>query len=153
MQTTPVARRLGKALVVTVIAAALSHLLLSDGLSLSQWQQAAANVGGDLGGSGDTASSAAIVNTLLFMPAALWAGMRLLRERRVYLTVAVGSIGWFVTVGNYIDQLSVRPSMVMPLGPLALFIAVTALSSAILRPRNRSAPSPSLQPAAGAPAQ
>ncbi|MFD9599846.1 hypothetical protein [Streptomyces sp. NPDC059970] len=134
------ARRIGKALVVTVIAAALSHLLLSDGLSLSQWQQAATNVGGDLGGSGDTAFSAAIVNTLLVMPAVLWAGMRLLRERRVYLTVAVGTIGWFVTVGHYIDQLSDRPDIVMPLGPLALFIAVTALSSAVLRPQERVNP-------------
>ncbi|MFJ1614932.1 hypothetical protein ACIODT_07355 [Streptomyces sp. NPDC088251] len=57
-------------------------------------------MGGDLGGSGDTASSSAIVNTLLFLPAALWAGMRLLRERRVYPTVAVGGVGWFFTVGN-----------------------------------------------------
>ncbi|MFD4941681.1 hypothetical protein ACFWNT_03880 [Streptomyces sp. NPDC058409] len=151
MHMTHLASRIGKALVVTVIAAALSHLLLSDGLSLSQWQQAATNVGGDLGGSGDTAFSAAIVNTLLVMPAVLWAGMRLLRERRVYLTVTVGTIGWFVTVGNYVDQLSVRPSTVMPLGPLVLFIAVTALSSAVLRPQERVNPgslsSTSAQPA------
>ncbi|SCF59771.1 hypothetical protein GA0115254_106323 [Streptomyces sp. Ncost-T10-10d] len=127
---------------MTVIAAALSHLLLSDGLSLSQWQQAAANVGGDLGGSGDTAFSAAIVNTLLAMPVVLWVGMRLLRERRVYLTVAVGTVGWFFTVGHYIDQLNDRPDIVMPLGPLALFIAVTTLSSVVLRPRSWSAPAP-----------
>ncbi|MFF4175356.1 hypothetical protein [Streptomyces sp. NPDC001750] len=135
MSGTHVARRVGKALMVTVLTTALSHLLLSDGLSLSQWQQAAASVGGDLGGSGDTAFSAAVVNTLLAMPAVLWLGMRLLRERRVYLTVIVGAVGWFFTVGQYIDSLSERPSMVMPLGMLAVFVAVTALSSVILRPR------------------
>jgi len=136
MQTTHLVRRTGKALVVTVIATGLAHLLLSDGLSLSQWQQAAANVGGDLGGSGDTAFSAAIVNTLLIMPAVLWVGMRLLRERRVYLTVIVGTVGWFITVGHFIDRLGEQPSMIMPLGPLALFVAVTALSSVVLRPRS-----------------
>ncbi|MFI5745324.1 hypothetical protein ACIBBE_05225 [Streptomyces sp. NPDC051644] len=125
---------------MTVIAAALSHLMLSDGLSLSQWQQAATNAGGDLGGSGDTAFSAAVVNTMLVMPAVLWVGMRLLRERRVYLIVAVGTVGWFFTVGQYIDQLSDRPDIVMPLGPLALFIAVTALSSVVLRPQERVNP-------------
>ncbi|WP_157987168.1 hypothetical protein [Streptomyces atratus] len=140
MHMRPTARRIGKALVVTVIASALSHLLLSDGLSLSQWQQAATNVGGDLGGSGDTAFSAAVVNTMLAMPAVLWVGMRLLRERRVYLIVAVGTVGWFFTVGHYIDQLSDRPSTVMPLGPLALFIAVTVLSSVLLRPQERVNP-------------
>ncbi|MEU3651596.1 hypothetical protein AB0E67_01910 [Streptomyces sp. NPDC032161] len=135
MSGTHVARRVGKALIVTVLATALSHLLLSDGLSLSQWQQAAANVGGDLGGSGDAAFSAAVVNTLLAMPAVLWVGMRLLRERRVYLTVIVGTVGWFFTVGQYIDRLNERPSMMMPLGMLAGFVAVTALSSVVLRPR------------------
>ncbi|WP_335935648.1 hypothetical protein [Streptomyces sp. PTD5-9] len=134
MQATHVARRVAKALAVTVVAAALSHLLLSDGLSLSQWQQAAANVGGDLGGSGDTAFSAAVVNTLLAMPAVLWLGMRLLRERRVYVTVLVGTVGWFFTVGQCIDRLAERPDTVMPLGPLALFVVVTALSSVVLRP-------------------
>jgi len=136
MSGTRVARRVGKALVVTVLAVALCHLLLSDGLSLSQWQQAATNVGGDLGGSGDAAFSAAVVNTLLAMPAVLWLGMRLLRERRVYLIVIVGTVGWFFTVGQYIDRLTERPSTVMPLGLLALFVAVTALSSVVLRPRS-----------------
>ncbi|MFF9345957.1 hypothetical protein [Streptomyces sp. NPDC014734] len=135
MESTHVVRRAGKALIATIIATALSHLLLSDGLSLSQWQEAAANVGGDLGGSGDTAFSAAIVNTLLAMPAVLWTGMRLLGERRVYLIVIVGTVGWFLTVGNCINQLGESPRTLMPLGPLALFIAVTVLSSALLRPR------------------
>lgn len=47
-----------------------------------------------------------------------------------------GTVGWFVTVGHCIEQLGDRPGMVMPLGPLALFIAVTALSSVVLRPRS-----------------
>lgn len=54
----------------------------------------------------------------------------------MYLLVAAGTVGWFVTVGHCIEQLGDRPGMVMPLGPLALFIAVTALSSVVLRPRS-----------------
>ncbi|MFB7912865.1 hypothetical protein [Streptomyces sp. NPDC056061] len=70
------------------------------------------------------------------MPAVLWVGMRLLRERRVYPTVIVGTVGWFFTVGHYIEGLGERPERIMPLGTLALFVVATALSSLVLRPRN-----------------
>ncbi|MFF3729796.1 hypothetical protein ACFYXM_05545 [Streptomyces sp. NPDC002476] len=99
MSGTHVARRVGKALFVPVLATALSHLLLA-------------------------------------MPAVLWVGMRLLRERRVYPTLIVETVGWFFTVGQYIDRLNERPSMVMPLGMPAVFVAMTALSSVVLRPRS-----------------
>ncbi|MGW2180610.1 hypothetical protein ACWCXX_21400 [Streptomyces sp. NPDC001732] len=129
---------MGKALVVTVIATAVSHLLLSDGLSMSLWSQASANMGGAAADTGDQAFTAAVVNTLLAMPLVLWIGMRLLRERRVYPMVLMGAIGWFFTVGHGIDLVDDRIGALLPLWSLAAFAAVTCLSSLLLTPRPRT---------------
>ncbi|MFB7527677.1 hypothetical protein ACFC0C_05420 [Streptomyces sp. NPDC056178] len=129
-------RRVGKALIVTLIATAVSHLLLSDGLSVSLWSQASENMGEAVAFSDDQAFTMAVLNTMIAMPVVLWAGMRLLRERRVYPMVLVGTLGWFATVGHGIDSIDDRPGALLSLGALVAFAAVTALSSLLLRPRH-----------------
>jgi hypothetical protein len=138
MDSSPRVRRVGKALVVTVIATAISHLLLSDGLSLSLWSQASANMGETAASTGDQAFTAAVVNTVLAMPLVLWIGMRLLRERRVYPMVLVGAVGWFITVGHGIDLIDDGIGALLPLWSLAAFAAVTCLSSLALTPHPRT---------------
>ncbi|KAB2592489.1 hypothetical protein [Streptomyces arboris] len=71
------------------------------------------------------------------MALVLWAGMRLLRERRVYVMVLVGAVGWFLTVMGNVGTLLERAYGVLPLAPMALFVVVTALASVILRPARR----------------
>ncbi|MFE7616183.1 hypothetical protein [Streptomyces sp. NPDC057496] len=132
---------------MTVIATAISHLLLSDGLSLSLWSQASANMGETPVSTGDQAFTAAVVNTVLAMPLVLWIGMRLLRERRVYPMVLVGAVGWFITVGNGIDLIDDEIGTLLPLWSLAAFAAVTCLSSLVLTPRPRT----DRQPVPGSP--
>ncbi|MFF8616451.1 hypothetical protein [Streptomyces sp. NPDC015350] len=129
---------MGKALAVTVVATAISHLLLSDGLSLSLWSQASANMGEAPASTGDQAFTAAILNTVLAMPLVLWIGMRLLRERRVYPMVLVGAVGWFITVGHGIDLIDDRIGTLLPLWSLAAFAAITCLSSLVLTPHPRT---------------
>ncbi|WP_411080165.1 hypothetical protein [Streptomyces sp. cmx-18-6] len=129
--------RIGKALVVTVVAVALSHLILSDGLFLSLVGQAAANMGGGPGYSTSESFTSAVVNTTLTMALVLWAGMRLMRERRVYVMVLVGAVGWFFTVMWNVGTLLERAYGLLPLASMALFVVVTALASAVLRPAPR----------------
>jgi len=131
------AARVGKGLAVTVVAVALSHLILSDGLFLSLAGQAAANMGSGPGYSSDESFTSAVVNTTLTMALVLWVGMRLLRERRVYAMVLVGAVGWFLTVMGNVGTLLERAYGVLTLAPMALFVVVTALASAILRPARR----------------
>ncbi|MFH8375473.1 hypothetical protein [Streptomyces cyaneofuscatus] len=131
------AARVGKAFLVTVVAVALSHLILSDGLFLSLAGQAAVNMGSGPGYSSDESFTSAVVNTTLTMALVLWVGMRLMRESRVYVMVLVGAVGWFLTVMGNIGTLLQRAYGVLPLAPMALFAVVTALASAILRPARR----------------
>ncbi|MEW2189264.1 hypothetical protein [Streptomyces microflavus] len=129
--------RFGKAFLVTVVAVALSHVILSDGLFVSLVGQAATNMGAGPGYSSDVSFTSAVVNTTLTMALVLWVGMRLLRERRVYLMVLVGAVGWFLTVMANVDDLLERAYGLMPLASMALFVLVTALTAGLLRPVRR----------------
>ncbi|WP_329216522.1 hypothetical protein [Streptomyces microflavus] len=129
--------RVGKAFLVTVVAVALSHVILSDGLFVSLVGQAATNMGAGPGYSSDVSFTSAVVNTTLTMALVLWVGMRLLRERRVYVMVLVGAVGWFLTVMANVDALLERAYGLLPLAPMALFVLVTALTAGLLRPVRR----------------
>ncbi|MFJ8776214.1 hypothetical protein [Streptomyces microflavus] len=131
------AARVGKGFLVTVGAVALSHVILSDGLFVSLVGQAATNMGAGPGYSSDVSFTSAVVNTTLTMALVLWVGMRLLRERRVYLMVLVGAVGWFLTVMANVDDLLERAYGLMPLASMALFVLVTALTAGLLRPVRR----------------
>ncbi|MFF1507955.1 hypothetical protein [Streptomyces sp. NPDC058326] len=137
--TTPLAPRLLKAVIVSSVAVAASHLVLSDTLFLSFSGQAAATLGAGPGYSSDQAFTAAVVNTVLLMPLVLWIGMRVTGERRVGPMVLVGAVGWVIAVGDGIDLLDDAPGALLPLRSLALVVLVTALASAIRRkPRKPS---------------
>ncbi|MGW3832235.1 hypothetical protein [Streptomyces microflavus] len=129
--------RVGKGFLVTVGAVALSHVILSDGLFVSLVGQAATNMGAGPGYSSDVSFTSAVVNTTLTMALVLWVGMRLLRERRVYLMVLVGAVGWFLTVMANVDALLERAYGLLPLASMALFVLVTALTAGLLRPVRR----------------
>ncbi|MEV7059221.1 hypothetical protein ACIOG4_26235 [Streptomyces microflavus] len=129
--------RVGKGFLVTVVAVALSHVILSDGLFVSLVGQAATNMGAGPGYSSDVSFTSAVVNTTLTMALVLWVGMRLLRERRVYVMVLVGALGWFLTVMANVDALLERAYGLLPLAPMALFVLVTALTAGLLRPVRR----------------
>ncbi|AGK81594.1 hypothetical protein ACIOGT_12610 [Streptomyces microflavus] len=129
--------RVGKGFFVTVVAVALSHVILSDGLFVSLVGQAATNMGAGPGYSSDVSFTSAVVNTTLTMALVLWVGMRLLRERRVYVMVLVGAVGWFLTVMANVDALLERAYGLLPLAPMALFVLVTALTAGLLRPVRR----------------
>ncbi|MEV7163958.1 hypothetical protein AB0N60_17845 [Streptomyces microflavus] len=129
--------RVGKGFLVTVVAVALSHVILSDGLFVSLVGQAATNMGAGPGYSSDVSFTSAVVNTTLTMALVLWVGMRLLRERRVYVMVLVGAVGWFLTVMANVDALLERAYGLLPLAPMALFVLVTALTAGLLRPVRR----------------
>ncbi|MFJ9429404.1 hypothetical protein ACIRQY_07035 [Streptomyces sp. NPDC101490] len=130
---TPRGLRLFKALIVSTIAVALSHVIMSDGLYLSFSGQAAATLGSGSGFSSDQAFTAAMMNTALLMPIVLWIGMLVTGERRVGPMVLVGTISWITAVGNGIDTIDDAPYTLLPFGSLALVVGITALSSAIRR--------------------
>ncbi|MFE6457905.1 hypothetical protein [Streptomyces cinereoruber] len=133
---TPAAPRLLKALIVSSVGVAASHLVLSDTLYLSLAAQASATLGSGPGYSSGQAFTSALVNTFLLMPLVLWIGMRITGERKVGPMVLVGVVGWVIAVGNGIDAIDDRPGAILPLESLAL--VVTALASLIRRTRARS---------------
>ncbi|MCX4982617.1 hypothetical protein [Streptomyces sp. NBC_00572] len=130
---TPLAPRLLKAVIVSLLAVAASHLVLSDTLYLALSGQAAATLGVGPGYSADQAFTAAIMNTVLLMPFVLWAGMRITGERRVGPMVLVGTVGWVAVVGNGIDAIDDVPGALLPLRSLVLVVAVTALAAVVQR--------------------
>ncbi|MFZ4299181.1 hypothetical protein ACOZE3_14850 [Streptomyces cinereoruber] len=135
---TPAAPRLLKALIVSSVGVAASHLVLSDTLYLSLAAQASATLGSGPGYSSGQAFTSALVNTFLLMPLVLWIGMRITGERKVGPMVLVGVVGWVIAVGNGIDAIDDRPGAILPLESLALVVGVTALASLIRRTRARS---------------
>ncbi|MFF8836200.1 hypothetical protein [Streptomyces sp. NPDC015130] len=130
---TATAPRLLKALIVSAIAVAAAHLVLSDTLRLSFSSQAAATLGAAPGYSADQAFTTALINTFLAMPFVLWAGMRISGERRVGPMVLTGTAAWVVALGNGIDLLDDAPGTLLPLRSLVLVVAVTALASLVRR--------------------
>lgn len=144
-----------KALAVSSLAVAASHLILSDTLYLGFAGQAASTLGsGGPAYSADQAFTTALLNTALVMPLVLWIGLRIFGERRLWVTVTAGTGAWIVTVWNGIGLLDDAPGTVLPLRSLALVVAVTALASLVptsaphRATRRRSAPPP--PPAPGA---
>ncbi|MFB7449248.1 hypothetical protein [Streptomyces sp. NPDC056194] len=130
---TPRAPRLLKAVIVSTLGVAASHLILSDTLNLSFAGQAAATLGAGPGYSADQAFTTALINTFLVMPAVLWTGMLITGERRVGPMVLVGEIAWITAVGNGIDVIDDAPGTLLPLRSLLLVVAVTALASLVRR--------------------
>ncbi|GAA3920175.1 hypothetical protein GCM10022244_31680 [Streptomyces gulbargensis] len=133
-RTTPSAR-LVKALLVTPVAVAASHVVLSDTLRMGLLAQGASALGAGPGHSADQTFTTALVNTLLTMPVALWAGMRVTGERRLGPFVLTGTASWAVAVWTGLGRIDDVPGAVLPLPSLALVVAVTALSCLIRRPR------------------
>ncbi|GGR09601.1 hypothetical protein GCM10010497_09530 [Streptomyces cinereoruber] len=131
----PAAPRLLKALIVSSVGVAASHLVLSDTLYLSLAAQASAALGAGPGYSSQQAFTSALVNTFLLMPLVLWIGMRITGERKVGPVVLVGTAGWVVAVGNGIDAIDDRPGAILPLGSLLLVVGATALASLMRRTR------------------
>ncbi|RSS34339.1 hypothetical protein [Streptomyces sp. WAC08241] len=132
---TPVLPRLLKALIVSSLGVAASHLVLSDTLYLSFTAQASAALGAGGGYSSDQAFTSALINTFLLMPLVLWIGMRVAGERKVGPMVAVGTVGWVAAVGHGVDVLDSGPGAVLPLGSLAFVVVGAALASLIRRSR------------------
>ncbi|MFE8938898.1 hypothetical protein ACFYNX_15560 [Streptomyces sp. NPDC007872] len=132
---TPALPRLLKALVVSSVGVAASHLVLSDTLCLSFTAQASAALGAGSGYSSDQAFTSALVNTFLLMPLVLWIGMRVAGERRVGPMVVAGTVGWVAAVGHGVDVLDSGPGAVLPLGSLALVVVGAALASLVRRSR------------------
>ncbi|MFD0148408.1 hypothetical protein ACWGQ4_16855 [Streptomyces sp. NPDC055721] len=130
---TATAPRLLKALIVTLLAVAAAHLVLSDTLRLSFSSQAASTLGAAPGYSADQAFTNALINTFLVMPFVLWAGMRISGERKVWPMVLAGTAVWIGAVGNGVDVIDDAPGTLLPLRSLALVIGVTALASLIRR--------------------
>ncbi|MFF0556324.1 hypothetical protein [Streptomyces sp. NPDC004266] len=130
---TPLAPRLLKALVVSTLGVAASHLVLSDTLYLSFAGQAASALGAGPGYSADQAFTTALVNTFLVMPPVLWIGMLVTGERRVGPMVLVGEAAWITAVGNGIDAIDDAPGTLLPLPSLALVVGATALASLVRR--------------------
>ncbi|MBB4986160.1 MULTISPECIES: hypothetical protein [Streptomyces] len=130
---TPRAPRLLKAVIVSTLGVAASHLILSDTLNLSFAGQAAATLGAGPGYSADQAFTTALINTFLVMPVVLWIGMLITGERRVGPMVLVGEIAWITAVGNGIDVIDDAPGTLLPLRSLLLVVAVTALASLVRR--------------------
>ncbi|WP_329420075.1 hypothetical protein [Streptomyces sp. NBC_01268] len=143
-----------KALAVSSLGVAASHLILSDTLYLGFAGQASATLGGGPAYSADQAFTTALVNTALVMPLVLWIGLRISGERRLWLTVTTGTFAWICAVWNGVDHLDDAPGALLPLRSMLLVAAVTAVASLIptsaLRraTRRRSAPPP--PPAPGA---
>ncbi|MZE53414.1 hypothetical protein GTY86_19470 [Streptomyces sp. SID5770] len=132
---TPTLPRLLKALIVSSVAVAASHLVLSDTLYLSFSAQASAALGAGGGYSSDQAFTSALINTFLLMPLVLWIGMRITGERKVGAMVLVGTVGWVAAVGNGMGVLDERPGAVLPWDSLALVVGATALASLMRRTR------------------
>ncbi len=109
--------RLLKALIVSSLGVAASHLVLSDTLYLSFTAQASAALGAGGGYSSDQAFTSALINTFLLMPLVLWIGMRVAGERKVGPMVAVGTVGWVAAVGHGVDVLDSGPGAVLPWAP------------------------------------
>ncbi|MFF0478266.1 hypothetical protein [Streptomyces sp. NPDC004284] len=130
---TPLAPRLLKALIVSSLGVAASHLILSDTLYLSFAGQAAATLGAGPGYSADQAFTTALINTFLVMPLVLWIGMRIAGERRVGPMVLVGVVAWITAVGNGIDLIDDAPDTLLPMRSLVLVVGVTALASLLRR--------------------
>ncbi|MFJ4870773.1 hypothetical protein [Streptomyces sp. NPDC088757] len=133
--STPATFRLLKALIVSSVGVAASHLVLSDTLYLSFTAQASAALGTGGGYSSDRAFTSALVNAFLLMPLVLWIGMRITGERKVGPMVAVGTAGWVAAVGHGVDVLDSGPGAVLPLGSLALVVGAAALASLVRRTR------------------
>ncbi|WP_411071284.1 hypothetical protein [Streptomyces sp. cmx-4-25] len=129
--STPTLPRLLKALIVSSVGVAASHLVLSDTLYLSFAAQASAALGAGGGYSSDQAFTSALVNTFLLMPLVLWSGMRITGERRVGPMVVVGTVGWVAAVGHGVDVLDSGPGAILPLGSLALVVGAAALASLV----------------------
>lgn len=130
---TPLPPRLFKALLVSVVAVTVSHVVLSDTLGLALTGQAAAALGEGPGYSSDQAFTTAVVNTLLTMPLVLWLGMRISGERRVGPMVLVGAISWQVAVWRGIDDLDDTLGALLPFQSLMLVVAVTTAATALRR--------------------
>ncbi|GGU93296.1 hypothetical protein GCM10010275_33260 [Streptomyces litmocidini] len=139
--------RLLKALIVSTLGVAASHLVLSDTLYLSFAGQAASALGDGPGYSADQAFTAALVNAFLVMPPVLWTGMLVAGERRVGAMVLVGEIAWIAAVGNGVDVIDDAPGALLPPHSLLLVVAVTALASLLRRGSGRRGPSPGSGPA------
>ncbi|MEW1903770.1 hypothetical protein [Streptomyces sp. NPDC086147] len=133
--TTPALPRLLKALIVSSVGVAASHLVLSDTLYLSFTAQASTALGAGGGYSSDQAFTSALVNTFLLMPLVLWIGMRITGERKVGPMVAVGTAGWVAAVGHGVDVLDSGPGAILPLGSLALVVGAASLASLMRRSR------------------
>ncbi|MGW1510981.1 hypothetical protein [Streptomyces sp. NPDC002394] len=132
-EPTPLGPRFLKALIVSALGVAASHLILSDTLYLSFAGQAASSLGAGPGYSADQAFTTALINTFLVMPLVLWIGMRITGERRVGPMVLVGVVAWITAVGNGIDLIDDAPDTLLPLRSLALVVGVTALASLVQR--------------------
>ncbi|MFF5633684.1 hypothetical protein [Streptomyces sp. NPDC012825] len=132
---TPTLLRLLKALIVSSVGVAASHLVLSDTLYLSFAAQASTALGAGGGYSSDQAFTSALVNTFLLMPLVLWTGMRITGERRVGPMVVAGTAGWLAAVGHGVDVLDSGPGAILPLGSLTLVVGAAALASLVRRSR------------------
>ncbi|MFF0423268.1 hypothetical protein ACFYUJ_02495 [Streptomyces sp. NPDC004520] len=132
-EPTPLGPRFLKALIVSALGVAASHLILSDTLYLSFAGQAASSLGAGPGYSADQAFTTALINTFLVMPLVLWIGMRITGERRVGPMVLVGVVAWITAVGNGIDLIDDAPDTLLPPRSLALVVGATALASLVRR--------------------
>ncbi|MFF9344444.1 hypothetical protein ACF1CG_32405 [Streptomyces sp. NPDC014773] len=137
---TPPLPRLLKTVVVTALAIAAAHLVLSDTLRFALVAEASAALGSPTGYGTAQVFTTALFNTALVMPIVLWTGMRLSGERRLGAVVLVGSVGWIAVVWRGVDALDDSFGAVLPLRPLALLVGVTALASLA---RRRPSPVPS----------
>ncbi|MFJ7984966.1 hypothetical protein [Streptomyces sp. NPDC096351] len=134
---TPLAPRFLKAVLVSAIAVAAAHLILSDTLALSFAGEASAALGAGPGYSANQAFTVALMNTALVMPLVLWIGMRVSGERRVGPMVLVGVVCWIAAVGHGIDAVDDAPGALLPWRSLVLVVVVTALASAVRRKPRR----------------
>ncbi|MEK9521486.1 hypothetical protein MIU24_19135 [Streptomyces venezuelae] len=130
---TPLAPRLLKAVIVSAVAVAAAHLILSDTLSLSFAGEASATLGAGPGYSANQAFTVALMNTALLMPLVLWIGMRVTGERRVGPMVLVGAVAWITAVAHGIDVVDDTPGALLPWRSLVVVVAITALASAVRR--------------------
>ncbi|MFE7455439.1 hypothetical protein [Streptomyces sp. NPDC057554] len=110
-----------KAAVITALATAACHTVLATGFSRARAQETAESSWAALPG-----MAAGFLLSCALMPLLLWAGMRLLGERRIFpLFLGCGAL-WVLLVLLYVDDVD-RPSGHMPVLALVLFVAAGAL--------------------------
>ncbi|MTE17778.1 hypothetical protein F0L17_01240 [Streptomyces sp. TRM43335] len=117
--------RVTKAAVVTAVATAVCHLTMSAGFA---WARDRPSEHPD-DWSGLYEFGATVLASWILMPLVLWAGMRVLGERRTHLQVYVGALLWGAVSWYHVDDID-RAGGVMPPLVAAVFVVVGALLGA-----------------------